>query len=92
MSRKTREKEDELKALERLADEDIDTSDLPEIGDWSQAVRGRFYRPIKKPVTIRLDADVIHWLKQGGRGYQTRVNKILRDAMEKQEANSGGCS
>lgn len=92
MSRKTREKEDELKALERLADEDIDTSDLPEIGDWSQAVRGRFYRPIKKPITIRLDADVIHWLKQGGRGYQTRVNKILRDAMEKQEANSGGRS
>lgn len=43
---------------------------------------GKFYRPIKKPLTIRLDADVLAWLKAGGRGYQTRINKLLRSAMD----------
>ena len=45
---------------------------------------GRFYRPVKETVTIRLDADVLHWLKKGGKGYQTRVNTILRAVMEQQ--------
>ncbi len=45
------------------------------------AVQGRFYRPIKKPITIRIDADVLHWLKRDGEGYQSRLNAILRDAM-----------
>ncbi len=43
---------------------------------------GKFYRPIKKPVTIRVDADVLAWLKRQGSGYQTRINKLLREAME----------
>jgi uncharacterized protein (DUF4415 family) len=43
---------------------------------------GKFYRPIKKSLTIRLDADVLAWLKSQGRGYQTRLNKLLRAAME----------
>jgi len=47
-------------------------------------VVGRFYRPVKETVTIRLDADVLDWLKKGGKGYQTRVNKILRAVMERQ--------
>jgi uncharacterized protein (DUF4415 family) len=65
-----------------LPDEKIDLSDTPEVKDWSRAVVGKFYRPIKKPLTIRLDADVLAWLKAGGRGYQTRINKLLRSAME----------
>jgi uncharacterized protein (DUF4415 family) len=64
-----------------LRDEDIDTSDIPEVRDWSRAVVGKFYRPIKEPVTIRLDADVLDWLKSGGPGYQTRINILLREAM-----------
>ncbi len=44
---------------------------------------GKFYRPIKKPLTIRLDADVLAWLKSQGKGYQTRLNRWLRTAMEK---------
>jgi uncharacterized protein (DUF4415 family) len=44
---------------------------------------GGMYRPIKKPVTLRLDADVIAWFKAQGRGYQTRINRALRDAMLK---------
>ena len=72
----------ELKALRRLKDEDIDLSDIPEITDWSKAVVGKYYRPIKKPLTIRVDADVLAWLKAQGKGYQTRINSLLRAAME----------
>jgi len=64
-----------------MKDSQIDTTDIPERIDWSKAVIGKFYRPIKKPLTIRLDADVLAWLKAQGRGYQTRINALLRNAM-----------
>ena len=72
----------ELAALKRMPDNEIDLTDIPEILDWRNAVVGKFYRPIKTPVTIRVDADVLAWLKRQGRGYQTRVNQLLRAAME----------
>ena len=72
----------EIRALKRMKDSDIDTTDIPPISDWSKTVVGKFYRPIKKPLTIRLDADVLAWLKGQGRGYQTRINALLRTAME----------
>jgi uncharacterized protein (DUF4415 family) len=72
----------ELATLARIPDDEIDLTDAPEIRDWRDAVVGKFYRPIKTPVTIRVDADVLAWLKRQGRGYQTRINKLLRDAME----------
>ena len=75
--------ERELEALDKLRDEDIDLSDIPETTDWSNAVRGKFYRPIKKSVTVRLDADVIAWLKSKGEGYQTRLNAMLSQVMER---------
>jgi uncharacterized protein (DUF4415 family) len=61
----------------------VDTSDIPEWTEeqWKNAVRGRFYRPVKQAVSLRLDADVIAWLKKDGQGYQTRVNRILREKM-----------
>jgi uncharacterized protein (DUF4415 family) len=62
-------------------DEDIDLTDMPEVLDWSKAEIGKFYRPAKKPVTIRLDTDIIDWLKSYGRGYQTKTNMLLRHAM-----------
>jgi uncharacterized protein (DUF4415 family) len=73
----------ELAALAALPDDQIDTSDIPELppGAWKNAVRGRFYRPVKQAVSMRLDADVIAWLKKRGKGYQTRVNSILRQTM-----------
>jgi uncharacterized protein (DUF4415 family) len=43
-----------------------------------------FYRPLKKPVTLRLDADVIAWFKKDGRRYQTRINSALRKVMERE--------
>jgi uncharacterized protein (DUF4415 family) len=72
----------EIHALERMRDAEIDLTDIPEVRDWSKAVVGRFYRPVKKSLTIRLDADILAWLKAEGPGYQTRINRILRDAME----------
>jgi len=72
--------------VDSLSDEEIDYSDIPELDDvfFEKAT----LVPAKKLVTIRLDADVIAWLKRNGRGYQTRANKILRTVMEAQE-NSG---
>ena len=81
MIKLTLEKIKDLEALDKLSDEDIDYSDIPEI-DWSNAVRGKFYPPIKKSVTVRLDADVLAWLKSKGEGYQTRLNAMLRQMTE----------
>jgi uncharacterized protein (DUF4415 family) len=72
----------ELAALARMPDSQIDLTDAPEVREWRGTVVGKFYRPIKKPVTIRVDADVLDWLKRQGSGYQTRINKLLREAME----------
>jgi len=79
----TAKQKKELKALAATPDDEIDTSDIPELppGAWKDAVRGRFYRPIKQAVSMRLDADVIAWLKKQGKGYQTRANSILRQRM-----------
>ena len=79
----TDERQKALAKLSSLPDDQIDTSDIPEMTDlqWAEAVRGRFYRPVKKQITARLDADVLAWLKAGGQGYQTRMNAILRRAM-----------
>ena len=72
-----------LEKLSQLPDEKIDTSDLPELTEkfWQNAVRNPFYRPVKQQLTLRLDADIIAWLRRQGRGYQTRANALLRDAM-----------
>ncbi len=80
----TKEQMAEIKVLQEMPDEEIDYSDIPPVTDWSNAEVGRFYRPVKETVTIRLDADVLAWLKQGEKGYQTRLNKILRAVMEQQ--------
>jgi uncharacterized protein (DUF4415 family) len=82
MKKVSRKQTKELKAIAALRDEKIDLTDLPEVLDWSGAVVGKYYRPLKKSLTIRLDADVLAWLKAQGRGYQTRINKLLRVAME----------
>jgi uncharacterized protein (DUF4415 family) len=72
----------EIAVLAAKTDATIDFSEMPEVTDWSGAEVGVFYRPTKRPVTIRLDDDVIDWLKSYGRGYQTKANLLLRHAME----------
>ena len=81
MKKLTKNQSEEIRALRRLRDKEIDLTDIPEVTDWSHAVVGKFYRPIKKSLTIRIDADVLAWLKGQGKGYQTRINGLLRRAM-----------
>ena len=73
--------------LAKMEDQDIDTSDIPQLSDnFFQNAELRV--PIKKPVTLRLDADVLEWFKAGGKGYQTRINQLLRKYMETQHTQS----
>ena len=65
-----------------MVDETIDTADIPEIGDFSGAERGRFYLPIQKQVTLRLDADLLAWFRSLRGKYQTRINAALSEYME----------
>ena len=77
----------ELAALATKSDDEIDLTDMPEKLDWSNAERGRFYRPVKQQLTLRVDADVVHWFKTHAPdgGYQTRINQALRDYVAAQE-------
>jgi uncharacterized protein (DUF4415 family) len=72
-----------LEKLSRRPDEEINTSDIPELTEkfWQKAVRNPFYRHVKQQITLRLDADIIAWLRRQGKGYQTRANALLREAM-----------
>lgn len=72
-----------LKKLAQKPDSEVDFSDIPELTEkfWRNAVRNPWYRPVKKQLTLRLDADVIAWLRRQGKGYQTRANALLRAAM-----------
>jgi uncharacterized protein (DUF4415 family) len=81
MRKLTKEQKRDIAAIAATRDGDIDFSDAPPVLDWTGAEIGKFFRPIKKPVTMRLDSDIIEWLKSGGRGYQTRANWLLRSAM-----------
>ncbi len=73
------------KRLSKMKDRDIDTSDIPELDDaFFQNAELRL--PPKQPVTLRLDADVLAWFKEGGQGYQTRINQLLRRYMESQQS------
>lgn len=77
----------ELDALAAMPDEEINTEDAPELSDWSEAKRGIFYRPVKQQITLRLDADIIAWFKattSRGRGYQTQINRALREYVTQQ--------
>ena len=72
-----------LKALAAQPDAAIDLTEIPELPEsfWKNAVPHPFYRPLKQQLTVRLDADVVAWLKQQGKGYQTRLNQVLREVM-----------
>jgi uncharacterized protein (DUF4415 family) len=73
----------ELSALSARPDSKIDYSDIAPLGEafWKNAMRGRFYKPIKTSTTVRIDSDVLVWLRAQGKGYQSRINAILRREM-----------
>ena len=84
----TEEQKADLAALEALPDSQIDTSDIPEVVNWPDVQRSLFYRPVKKQITLRLDADILAWFKRnapGGRGYQTEINRVLRQHVQRSD-------
>ena len=83
MNRVSEKQAEELRRLAQQDEEAVDTSDIPEITNWDGAVRGRFYRPLKEQITLRIDADVLAWFRAGGNKYQTRINAALREYIRK---------
>ncbi len=85
----TDEQKARIERLKALPDEEIDTSDIPVVLDFKNARRGYFYRPVKRQITMRVDADVIEWFKENagenGRGYQTAMNQALREHVVRRE-------
>jgi uncharacterized protein (DUF4415 family) len=73
----------QLQAVAALPDDQINTDDIPEGQDWSDAVRGKFYRPIKQRLTLRIDADIVDYFRKRAPrgGYQTAMNQALRASM-----------
>ena len=67
-----------------MPESEIDTAEMPEITDWSKAIRGGLFRPVKRPLSLRLDADMVDWFQRQGEGYQTRMNAVLRAYVERQ--------
>lgn len=86
------EREAQMRYLAELPDDQIDTSDIPEITDeqWATARRGAHFRPLKTPVTIRLDADVVAWFKENAQSgkYQSEINRVLRQHMADRQRKS----
>ena len=85
------ERKAELKALAERPDSEIDYSDSPPLDDafWARAVPNPFFKPVKIHASVRIDADVLAWLKSQGKGYQTRLNAILRAAMLRETGGKG---
>jgi len=73
--------QDEINALQNLPDDQIDTSDVPEITNWENVQTGRFYRP-QNMITIQIDTDILSWLES--QNYQNKINDILRNFMLQQ--------
>lgn len=81
-----------LRAVADISDDKIDFSDIPDADEKSadRMVRGMFYRPVKKQVTLRLDAHILEWFRRSApRGYQTDINRVLREYVEAQEKQAG---
>ncbi len=68
----------DLKRLDAMRDEDIDYSEIPEFDDEFLRTVEMKISPRKKPIALRLDEDVLDWMKSQGKGYQSRINSILR--------------
>ena len=78
----------DLARIDRMKDADIDYSDIPRLDKSFLKKATMPWPPEKKQLTIRLDADVLDWLKRHGKGYQTRINRILRVVLESQPSGS----
>ncbi len=77
-----------IRASEMMTDDDIDYSDIPPVRNFSEGVRGRFYRPFKDQVTLRIDRDVLSWFRYNHEKYQTAINEALREHMNRERKSS----
>lgn len=73
----------QIQALKKMKDQDINLDDIPAILDWNKGVRGKFYRPVKQAISIRVDADVLTWFRTRSGKYQSKMNEALREYMQK---------
>ena len=89
MRKLTKEQKRDIQVIAAKSDGEIDFSGIPPVHEWNSVEIGKFYRPTKKPVTMRLDSDVLAWLKADGRGYQTKANWLLRHAMVQHTKEKG---
>lgn len=84
---------DEIKVLLARPAVQIDTRDIPETTPefWLNAKRPNLYKPTKKPVTLRLDSDLVTWFKEhtNERGYQTEINRVLRRHVTEAQKKAG---
>jgi uncharacterized protein (DUF4415 family) len=76
----------DLARIDRMKDAEIDYSDIPALDKSFLKKATTAWPPVKKQLTIRLDADVLKWIRGHGKGYQTRINRILRVVMESQSS------
>ncbi len=74
MNKVSKQQAEELQQLAEQPEKAIDTSEIHEVTDWNEAVRARFYRPVKQQITLRIDTDLLAWFKAQGDRYQTRIN------------------
>jgi uncharacterized protein (DUF4415 family) len=79
-----------LTSVAAMPDSEIDTSDSPEVTDWTGAVRGGLFRPVKRLTSLRSDADLLEWFRRGGEGYQTRINAAPREYVERHRREHRG--
>ena len=88
----TEERKAQLKALAEKPDSEIDYSDIGPLDEafWERAVPNPFFKPVKTQTSVRIDVDVLAWLKSQGKGYQTRMNAILRQAMLRSRHDMAG--
>ena len=91
-TKKSNTDQTDWKRIAAMKDEDIDFSDIPEITPEmvARAVVRRDFKPIprKKQLTLRIDGDIVEWYKDQGRGYQTRINSLLRAYMDAHQRNA----
>jgi uncharacterized protein (DUF4415 family) len=82
----TEQQQAEIAALSTMPNEAIDYSDIPPLTEefWQNAVRNPYYKPTKTATTVRVDTDVLLWLKSKGKGYQALMNAMLRAEMLKE--------
>jgi len=65
----------------------LDRAEVPQLPptQWAKGAIGKYYRPLKSQISVRVDNDVLDWLRSKGEGYLTRINAILRKQMEREQ-------